>query len=315
VLCSTVIPTIGRDCLQVAVESALQQQISAEHHEIVVANDSGRALARSPWMEAPQVRIVDTHRSERSKARNAGAEIATGEYLNFLDDDDCLYPNAILALLDAAREQQVSRVIGAYRCVDNSGAEVAFIRPEFNASSFLSLLLAGESLPWGAAVISRDIFFEIGGFDTGLCVREDYDLECRHALIGDVAVISQVVAEFRVGGQGSTDWSHLKNVTHYARAKIMPKRAALTRVWPDLEYDPELAARVFRGYLSTAGWCLRNRRVSDGTAILKLAGQIAAQHFASTQFWRIVAPLRASRVMSLLNGFWMVVPLASLAVV
>src|SRR5689334_17368690 len=93
-LISTIIPTIGRATLSQAVQSVIDQQCANVEFEIIVVNDSGQPLPKMSWMEAPTVQILNTNHWERSVARNAGAAIARGKYLHFLDDDDLLLPNA-----------------------------------------------------------------------------------------------------------------------------------------------------------------------------------------------------------------------------
>ena len=53
ILISTIIPTIGRDTLSRAVQSVLDQNCGEEKFEVIVVNDSGKALPGMSWMAAP----------------------------------------------------------------------------------------------------------------------------------------------------------------------------------------------------------------------------------------------------------------------
>ena len=79
---STIIPTIGRDTLSRAVESVLSQQFHAMTFEVIVVNDSGKALPEMVWQDAYNLQIINTNRRERSVARNVGAAVARGKYLH-----------------------------------------------------------------------------------------------------------------------------------------------------------------------------------------------------------------------------------------
>src|SRR5688572_12344723 len=93
-LCSTIIPTIGRSSLQRAVESVLSQSVPGKEFEVLVINDSGSLLPEAKWQRSAMVKIINTNRRERSVARNTGAAAARGTYLHFLDDDDWLTEDA-----------------------------------------------------------------------------------------------------------------------------------------------------------------------------------------------------------------------------
>src|SRR5687767_15860254 len=97
-ICSTIIPTIGRDSLSRAVESVLQQDFDRYEFEVIVVNDSGQPLPHEDWMESKHVTLLHTNRLNRSVARNTGAAVARGKYQHFLADDDCTVPGAVQGL-------------------------------------------------------------------------------------------------------------------------------------------------------------------------------------------------------------------------
>ena len=82
-ICSTIIPTIGRGSLSRAVESVLQQDFDRDEFEVIVVNDSGKPLPHQAWMDSKHVSLLHTNRLNRSVARNTGAAVARGKYLHF----------------------------------------------------------------------------------------------------------------------------------------------------------------------------------------------------------------------------------------
>jgi glycosyltransferase involved in cell wall biosynthesis len=74
--CSIIIPTVGRETAERAIFSVLDQKFPQNEFEVIVVNDSGKALPNADWQQAGCVRVVHTHHNERSVARNTGAAIA-----------------------------------------------------------------------------------------------------------------------------------------------------------------------------------------------------------------------------------------------
>ena len=152
VFCSTVIPTIGRPTLSRAVESVLNQQLSIHDLEVIVVNDSGQPLPEADWQRSPRVQIITTNRHKRSVARNAGAAVAKGPYLHFLDDDDGMLLGALERLWELADTSRAAWLYGAFRLVDNQGKTIAEVFPEETGNCFIQLV-SWEWLPLQASII------------------------------------------------------------------------------------------------------------------------------------------------------------------
>src|SRR5215207_1476426 len=116
-LCSVIIPTVGRSTLTRAVKSVLMQSPPASDFEVIVVNDSGVPLSEADWQKSNQVQIINTNRRERSVARNTGAAIAKGQYLHFLDDDDWILPEAYQHLLDLSQSSRAKWLYGITQLV------------------------------------------------------------------------------------------------------------------------------------------------------------------------------------------------------
>ncbi|WP_256687128.1 glycosyltransferase family 2 protein [Halococcus qingdaonensis] len=100
-LVSVVIPTYYRnDRLREAIESVVSQ---TQPTEIIVVDDSGEGHAK-PVVDEYDLTYVELDSNIGSNpARSVGAERASGEYVQFLDDDDRLLPTKLadqVALLE-----------------------------------------------------------------------------------------------------------------------------------------------------------------------------------------------------------------------
>lgn len=117
---------IGR-CL----DSVLAQTLGAEHIEVLVVDDGSKdstvTVARSYAGKAGWGGFhVIQHRGtgSPSKGRNTVLDAATGEYVFFVDADDYLGPEALEAMLRAARKQAADIGIGRYVGVNRSAPNV-----------------------------------------------------------------------------------------------------------------------------------------------------------------------------------------------
>ena len=95
---TVIIPTIGRDSLRAAVDSARSQATDDLRVQVVVVNDSGAPLDRDL---GEGVRVVDTPgRSGVSAARNLGLASVDTDFFALLDDDDLQRPGHLRAAID-----------------------------------------------------------------------------------------------------------------------------------------------------------------------------------------------------------------------
>ena len=84
--------------------------------EIIIVNDG--STDRSPQMARDwaardnRVKVIDKQNEGPTYARRDGCQVATGEFITFLDSDDMLTPDAIEALLSTIMEKDVDLVLG-----------------------------------------------------------------------------------------------------------------------------------------------------------------------------------------------------------
>ncbi|MEI9917926.1 MAG: glycosyltransferase family A protein [Bacteroidota bacterium] len=91
---SIVIPTYNRAALVIAtIHSILKQELP--DFEIIVVDDGSNddTETRISGIKDPRLFFHRKENGERGAARNYGARIARGTYINFFDSDDLMYPN------------------------------------------------------------------------------------------------------------------------------------------------------------------------------------------------------------------------------
>ena len=202
---TTIIPTVGRASLARSVASVLDQEAGPLRADVIVVNDSGTAVPVEDWQQAPRVRVLttETARSGPSVARNQGAAVARGRFLHFLDDDDWMLPGAFAAFAAALERDPSARwLYGIVERQSRAGEALGHfpVEPEGNV---LAAILSGEWLPFQGALVDRELFEALGGFDPAYPVSEDVDLQLRLSLATDLHRVRVPVCVYSEGAEAS----------------------------------------------------------------------------------------------------------------
>ena len=177
---SVVIPTFNRlSVLARALDSAINQTIKP--HEIIVINDGSSDQTRN-WIrnKFPEINYFYQKNMGVSTARNTGIDMAKGDWIAFLDSDD---------EWDKAKLELQSKAIHNNKDIPLSHTNEIWIKngvrinqkrghQKFGGQIFNRCLKKCIISP-STVIIRKDIFNEIGLFDTSLPVCEDYDLWLR----------------------------------------------------------------------------------------------------------------------------------------
>ena len=176
-LVSVIIPCHNAErWLGQAIESALRQ--SCERAEVIVVDDdSGDGSGRVASGYGDRVILIRGNWRNGNGARNAGLEMAQGEWVQFLDADDFLLPNKIsdqLAHTDCETDVIFSSLIVR---IESTGEE-SISRPTSH-SSLIEQWLRWEFCQTGAALWRTESLRRIGGWKEGLPCCQDNELTLR----------------------------------------------------------------------------------------------------------------------------------------
>jgi glycosyltransferase involved in cell wall biosynthesis len=222
---SVVIPTVGRESLVEAVDSALHQTVPPE--EVIVAVDLAHVPATIEFAD-PRVRTLPTGGGRGGNgARQLGVDAARGDVIAFLDDDDYWYPHKLetqLSQLLLARLRGQHAVIGAeLDVVNQSGQKGAMLprHPIREGQSITDYLFKRREIAWGEALMSSSMLLVDRALltrvplDQSLRMHQDWDWLVRVSQEPDVyfATAPGPLLAYRQQARGESisrgpDWRH-----------------------------------------------------------------------------------------------------------
>jgi glycosyltransferase involved in cell wall biosynthesis len=187
---TAIVPTCDRPhLLERALRSVLAQDFRPK--EIMVVDDTGNGhehVTRQALQRygSTGLRVVANANAKGvSGARNTGAELATGDIVAFLDDDDEWLPSYLNQAVDAFIVGTLDVLCADLLCRFDDGID----RPSKSAPETLRsevFLTRNPGLVGSNIIIKRTLYLEIGGFDESLPACNDMDFGIRLSLRGDV---------------------------------------------------------------------------------------------------------------------------------
>jgi hypothetical protein len=271
------------------VESVIAQNDLPEPLEVIVINDSGTPLPPEKWQKSDCVTVVATMKRERCVARNAGAAMARGRYLHFLDDDDYMLPGAFRMLYEAARGGDAHYINGLTKFTDGVGRPTRESRPGPDGLSFVQAV-AGPWLPLQASLVKTETFFKAGGFDPRFSrMGEQKDLIRRVARIGTFAAISLPVScVIQDHAKSTADWTTSNFQSVRSRDFILDEPGSFELMLKSAT-TPYWRGKAVRAYLTCVLWQMRKRNPFKMVHRASCAASAAARFLFSMRsgdFWR-----------------------------
>ncbi|QNE38422.1 glycosyltransferase family 2 protein [Hymenobacter sp. NBH84] len=183
-LFSIIVPCYNRAVIIPDTVAAILKQEYSDFELILVndgSNDETAAVIEKLAAVDSRIQVFHKENGERGAARNYGARQARGQYLNFFDSDDEMYPNhlrVVQAFLSQHGEAEIMHT--GYERLDGQGrliSEVCAFREDTN-----QVLLHDNPLACNTVFVRRDIalanpFVE----DRRLSSAEDWELWLRLA--------------------------------------------------------------------------------------------------------------------------------------
>lgn len=236
---SVVIPAYNSsEFLEEAVESALKQ--THEPDLVIVVDDESQddsfALAKKLASANSKVRAINRTNGGACAARNTGLGLSNTDFVQFLDADDRLLPDAIERhLIEFGKYPKSLMVFGSNYVISADGERVGGnLTPSKNVT-LEELAMCVTPAP-SQCLYRASILREIGGFNETLRPGDEIDLNIRLARLGEIRSHPYFVMEYRRHpNQGTKDVyavtnGHLKALElNFGRNSATPDAALLRR--------------------------------------------------------------------------------------
>ncbi len=171
------------------IREALDSAAAQSHppHEIIVINDrSTDDTVEQVQRSGVDVRLLHADVGNAAAARNAGIEVASGDWLAMLDADDRWMPHHLQRIAELVGETSDVAFMAGFRFMDPAGNELVVTRgplssPATGLTDQQYLDLYSRALSFGhlTAAMNRERVLAVGGFDPDLRRRHDFDLWLR----------------------------------------------------------------------------------------------------------------------------------------
>jgi glycosyltransferase involved in cell wall biosynthesis len=180
---SIIVPTYNRaDLIKKTLDSLLAQQY--ELFEIIVVDDGSTDNTEEivGAIKDPRIAYYKKNNAERAAARNFGAAVAKGDFVNFFDSDDIALPNHLQeAAVLISKHEQVDWFHLAYAWA-NPDAVVFKKVNQFKGETLNNIMASGNPLSCNGVFIKKELMLQHPfNEERALSASEDYELWCRLA--------------------------------------------------------------------------------------------------------------------------------------
>lgn len=211
--------------------------------EVLVVDDGSRdSTAELVRRADPSVRLLGLPGEGAARARNLAVELASGDWVAFLDADDAWEPGKLERQLEAAvRHPEAGLVVSDARIVTAAGPQgrrhLDGRRP---ARPDRESLLLDNFICTSAVLVRRELVLEVGGFPEGLRIAHDYALWLECLAFAPALLVDEPLVLYRQNPTGlSADAETTANETLgvVARAAGARPSAAVRQRLASLHYQ------------------------------------------------------------------------------
>lgn len=200
---SVVIPTYRREQL---IEETLASVFgqSFRDFEVIVVNDGSPDATRArlqPLADAGRIRYFEQPNSGLSAARNRGIDLARGEFVMLLDDDDLLPPDKLLWQVELLR--QCPQAVLCYGYGESFGLAQNYRVPATagpHGRVHNEVLGGNPILSPGQVLLRTEVVRKLGKFDLSLAKVEDWDMWIRLSAVGEFVYEHRCSLHYRIHG-------------------------------------------------------------------------------------------------------------------
>jgi glycosyltransferase involved in cell wall biosynthesis len=285
---SVLIPTVDRYPFLRTLLGQLRQQ-TVRPLEIIIVDQTAPGLREGKLTEEFRdlpLKVIFQDQPGQCTSRNAGLQMARGDYILFIDDDDEVPPNLIELHLETLKQFQADVSSGV---ADEVGAGP--LPADFR------LLRASDVFPTNNTMICRDILRRSGLFDLAYNhrPRADGDLGMRIYLAGALMVLDPAISVLHHHAPSGGLRKHKARTVTYAMSRKQVFRRALagvSEIYLSQRYFPDTHLREMLWQSVLGTFSLR------GNMARRMAKVLVSGALLPLSIWELRARMETARKMT-----------------
>ncbi|OIQ99981.1 chondroitin synthase [mine drainage metagenome] len=204
----------GGKYLAEAVESILNQTFRDFEFLLLddgSTDDSLRLLHQYAGKDS-RLRVFSRENRGVGETQYELAQLARGEFIAQLDQDDIALPNRLELQVDFLRKNpKVVCVGGAFQMIDGAGRYLTTLKMPQTNIEIQALILGGHGAITHSCAMMRSTQLKvIGGYDKNYNLAQDLDLWLRLGEIGELANLKDVILKYRLHDKSLSETSGKK---------------------------------------------------------------------------------------------------------
>lgn len=206
------------------MRSVAAQDFDGYEHLIIDGGSKDRSVALARAWATERTRIWSEPDEGLYDAMNKGIARATGTYIGFLNADDFFVRKDALSIL-AQHLDQGSPAVSASVVIVKETDPDTWVRSYSSLGFKPWMLRFGHMPPHPGFYARRDIFKEIGGFDTRFRIAADFDWMIRlHQGPYQLKAIPETLVALREGGASNSGFSSRRRIAREAVEALRKNR-------------------------------------------------------------------------------------------
>ena len=260
-LVSIIIPVYnGANYLENAIDSALSQQYS--NFEVIVVNDGsndGNLTSSISKKYGSKIRYFEKKNGGVSSALNLGISVMKGKYFSWLSHDDIYLPNKLSKQVSFAEKFNSLFVYSDYTFIDNNGKNLDILN-DVNKDLMDDIrlrLIQFYPIHGCSALINRQVFEQIGGFNENLETTQDYDMWFRISLFFKIDFLNEIVLFSRLHVEQDSNIKPHRFLEGDVLYSEMLRKMILLNQYSDWDFYRSFKSLLLRNFYSSAAMAFR----------------------------------------------------------
>ncbi len=237
----------GKRFLSEALDHVLSQTYS--NLEVIIVNDGSTDSTKTilDAIDDKRVKVIHLEKNQgAANALNIGIREAKGSWIAIQDADDNSYPTRIEEQVKYIFEHpQLVGVGTLVKCISGSpDVSRGLLKGLTKArNSFVSRkqirkkIYSGCPLTHSSVMFCKDVFLEVGGYNSDFKIAYDYDLWLRLLEKGEMENVPKVLLQYRIH---SESLSHKDDIATLKEVQIASSRAICRLFKKDQSYRPRI---------------------------------------------------------------------------